>query len=113
MEPWTSSCTDFTRFYDFLMEPTDKASQFYDFLEEPNKQVKSGLPVFKKIHSMYALKGKFLIFFRDHSYLRKHSEWVGGVSQMLMLHVKPAHFTNEVCLHAGWVGQGMVQNMLT
>ena len=45
--------------------------------------------------------------------LRKHSEWVGGVGQMLMLYAKPVHFTNEVCLQGGWVGQEMVQNMLT
>ena len=36
--------------------------------------------------------------------LCKHSEWVGGVSQMLMLYAKPVHFTNEVCLQGGWVG---------
>ena len=45
--------------------------------------------------------------------LRKHSEWVGGVDQMLMLYAKPEHFTSEVCLQGGWVGQEMVQNMLT
>ena len=45
--------------------------------------------------------------------LRKHLEWVGGVGQMLMLYAKPMHFTNEVCLQGGWVGQEMVQNMLT
>ena len=45
--------------------------------------------------------------------LRKHSEWVGGVGQMLMLYAKPLHFTNEVWLQGGWMGQEMVQNMLT
>ena len=44
--------------------------------------------------------------------LRKHSEWVGGVGQMLMLYAKTVHFTNEVCLQGGWVGWEMVQNML-
>ena len=45
--------------------------------------------------------------------LRKHSEWVGGVAQLLMSNAKPVHFTNRVCLQSGWVGQEMVQNMLT
>ena len=45
--------------------------------------------------------------------LRKHSEWVGGVIQMLMLYAKPEHFTSEVCLQGVWVGQEMVQNMFT
>ena len=45
--------------------------------------------------------------------LCKHSEWVGGVGQMLMLHAKSVHFTSEDCLQGGWVGQKMVQNMLT
>ena len=45
--------------------------------------------------------------------LHKHSEWVGGVRQMLMLYAKLVHFTSEVCLQGGWVGREMVQNMLT
>ena len=45
--------------------------------------------------------------------LHKHLEWVCGVSQMLMLYAKSVLVTNEVCLQGGWVGQEMVQNMLT
>ena len=45
--------------------------------------------------------------------LCKHFEWVGGVGQMLILYAKPPHFTSEICLQGGWVGQEMVQNMLT
>ena len=36
--------------------------------------------------------------------LRKYSEWVGGVGQMLTLYSKLVHFTGEVFLQGGWVG---------
>ena len=36
--------------------------------------------------------------------LRKHSEWVGGVGQMLMSYAKLVNFTEEVCLQGGWLG---------
>ena len=45
--------------------------------------------------------------------LRKHSEWVGWFSQMLMLYAKPVHFTNKVCLQGGWVSLEIIWKILT
>ena len=39
--------------------------------------------------------------------LRKHSELVGRVGQMLKLYAKHVHFTSKICLQGGWMGQDM------
>ena len=45
--------------------------------------------------------------------LRNQKDWVGGVSKMIMLHIKWAPFTNDDWLQTGWVGFKMVKILIT
>ena len=90
LEFWTSE-ESFLDVGDWILQEIEKVINNTSIVRE-----NAGGLLFDELLAFQILLGSIQI-------LLKHSEWLSGVRQRLMLvHAKPVHFTNEVCLHGGW-----------